>query len=90
MLQTIQAGHELSPTVFSLSSHNAIAGLSSIAIKVTQETVIAPGLVSITPAFVEALGLVHEGENEVLTILFDEPIADLYPIVPFNLYIPFL
>ena len=52
MLQTIQAGEELSPTAFSLSVHNAIAGLFSIAFSNTQEiTVLAPGQEGIAPAF---------------------------------------
>jgi hypothetical protein len=86
MLQTIQAGQELSPTAFSLSVHNAIAGLFSIAFKINKEiTVIAPGQEGIAPAFIEALGLLHEGEDEVLMVLYDEPIADFYPIAPFNL-----
>ncbi|WP_262963937.1 beta-ketoacyl synthase chain length factor [Methylobacter psychrophilus] len=89
MLQTIQAGHELSPTAFSLSVHNAIAGLFSIAYRNTQEiTVIAPGQEGIAPAFIEALGMLHEGADEVLIILYDEPIADFYPISPFNLNSP--
>jgi len=86
MLKTIQAGDELSPTAFSLSVHNAIAGLFSIAYSNSQEiTVIAPGLEGIAPAFIEALGMLHEGADEVLIILYDEPIADFYPIAPFNL-----
>jgi hypothetical protein len=90
MLKTIQAGHELSPTAFSLSVHNAIAGLFSIAYGISQEiTVIAPGLEGIAPAFIEALGILHEGAGEVLIILYDEPIADFYPIAPFNLNSPY-
>jgi hypothetical protein len=86
MLKTIQAGDELSPTAFSLSVHNAIAGLYSIAYGNSQEiTVIAPGLDGIAPAFVEAIGMLHEGTGEVLIILYDEPIADFYPIAPYNL-----
>ncbi|MGZ8237632.1 MAG: beta-ketoacyl synthase chain length factor [Methylobacter sp.] len=86
MLKTIQAGQELSPTAFSLSVHNAIAGLFSIAYGNSQEiTVIAPGQEGIAPAFIEALGMLHEGADEVLIILYDEPIADFYPIAPFNL-----
>jgi hypothetical protein len=86
MLKTIQAGHELSPTAFSLSVHNAIAGLFSIAYRNNQEiTVIAPGEEGIAPAFIEALGMLHEGADEVLIILYDEPIADFYPIASFNL-----
>lgn len=86
LLKTIQAGHELSPAAFSLSVHNAIAGLFSIAYGNNQEiTVIAPGQEGIAPAFIEALGILHEGADEVLVILYDEPIADFYPIAPFNL-----
>ena len=90
MLKTIQAGHELSPTAFSLSVHNAIAGLFSIAYRNSQEiTVIAPGQEGIAPAFIEALGMLQEGVDEVLIILYDEPIADFYPIAPFNLNSPY-
>jgi hypothetical protein len=90
MLKTIQAGEELSPTAFSLSVHNAIAGLFSIAYRNHQEiTVIAPGQEGIAPAFIEALGMLNEGADEVLMILYDEPIADFYPIAPFNLDTPF-
>lgn len=90
MLKTIQAGDELSPTAFSLSVHNAIAGLFSIAYGNNREiTVIAPGQEGIAPAFIEALGMLHEGANEVLIILYDEPIADFYPIAPFNLNISY-
>jgi hypothetical protein len=90
MLKTIQAGHELSPTAFSLSVHNAIAGLYSIAYGNSEEiTVVAPGQEGIAPAFIEALGMLHEGVDEVLIILYDEPIADFYPIAPFNLNTPF-
>ena len=86
MLKTIQAGDELSPTAFSLSVHNAIAGLFSIAYGNSQEiSVIAPGFDGIAPAFIEALGLLHEGADEALIVLYDEPIADFYPIAPFNL-----
>jgi hypothetical protein len=86
MLQTIQAGEELSPTAFSLSVHNAIAGLYSIAYRNQQEiTVIAPGLEGIAPAFVEALGQLQEGAEQVLVVLYDEPIAEFYPVAPFKL-----
>jgi hypothetical protein len=86
MLQAIQAGEELSPTAFSLSVHNAIAGLFSIAYRNHQEiTVIASGQEGIVPAFIDALGILHEGAAAVLVILYDEPVANFYPIAPFNL-----
>ena len=86
MLKEIQSGAEISPTVFSLSVHNAIAGLFSMAYGNTQEiTVIASGQCGIAPAFFEALGILNEGVNEVLVILYDEPISDFYPVSPFKL-----
>ena len=86
MLKVIQTDEELSPTAFSLSVHNAIAGLFSIAYRNHQEiTVIASGQEGITPAFIDALGILHEGATEVLVILYDEPVPDFYPIAPFNL-----
>lgn len=90
MLQAIQAGEELSPTAFSLSVHNAIAGLFSIAYGNSQEiTVVAPGQEGIAPAFIEALGMLHEGAEEVLMILYDEPLADFFPTAPYRINIPF-
>jgi len=47
--------------------------------------VIAPGQDGIAPAFIEALGMMHEGADVVLIILYDEPIADFYLTSPFNL-----
>ncbi|CAA9891915.1 conserved hypothetical protein [Candidatus Methylobacter favarea] len=86
ILKAIQSAEEISPTAFSLSVHNAIAGLFSIAYANQMEiTVIAPGFEGIAPAFIEALGLLQEGAAEVLLVLYDEPIADFYPISPFNL-----
>jgi hypothetical protein len=86
MLKIIQSGEPLSPTAFSLSVHNAIAGLFSIAHENRQEiTVLAPGIEGIAPAFVEGLGLLQEGAESVLLLLYDEPIADFYPVAPFNL-----
>ena len=86
MLKAIQAGDEVSPTAFSLSVHNAIAGLFSIVYSNQQEiTVIAPGQEGIAPAFIEGLGILQEGADAVLLILYDEPIADFYPVSPFNL-----
>lgn len=86
MLQAIQAGEELSPTAFSLSVHNAIAGLFSIAYHNHQEiTVIASGQEGIAPAFIDALGILQEGAAAILLIFYDEAVADFYPIAPFNL-----
>lgn len=86
MLNAIQVGDEVSPTVFSLSVHNAIAGLFSIVYANQQEiTVVTPGQEGIAPAFIEGLGILQEGADAVLLVLYDEPIADFYPVSPFNL-----
>jgi len=90
MLQSMQKGEEVSPTAFSLSVHNAISGLFSIVYANHQEiTVIAPGQDGIAPAFIEALGLLQERHaDEVLIVLYDEPLSDFYPSLPFALNAP--
>lgn len=89
MLQSMQKGEEVSPTAFSLSVHNAISGLFSIAYDYHQEiTVIAPGQDGIAPAFIEALGLLQEHHNQVLMVLYDEPLSDFYPSLPFAVNTP--
>ena len=86
MLKAIQAGGDVSPATFSLSVHNAIAGLFSMVYANQQEiTVIAPGQEGIAPAFIEGLGLLQAGADAVLLVLYDEPVADFYPVSPFNL-----
>jgi len=89
MLKSIQNGEEVSPTAFSLSVHNAIAGLFSMAYANHQEiTVLAPGQDGIAPAFIEALGLLQEHHGEVLMVLYDEPLSDFFPSQPFALNAP--
>jgi len=86
MMEMIEAGEEISPTAFSLSVHNAIAGLFAMAYKnKIQTTVLAPGEEGIAPAFIEALGLLEEGEKEVLIVLYDEPLVEFYPATPYKL-----
>ena len=89
MLKSMQKGEEVSPTAFSLSVHNAISGLFSIAYANHQEiTVIAPGQDGIAPAFIEALGLLQEHHSQVLLVLYDEPLSDFYPSLPFAVNAP--
>lgn len=86
MMKMIESAEEISPTTFSLSVHNAIAGLFSIAFKnKNQVTVLASSEEGIAPAFIEALGLFQEGEPEVLVVFYDEPLPDFYPYEPFQL-----
>lgn len=86
MMEMLEAGEEISPTAFSLSVHNAIAGLFSMAWhNKLQCTVIAPGEEGMAPAFIEALGLLQEGAEHVLVVFYDEPVVDFYPSAPFRL-----
>ena len=86
MMEMLEAGEELSPTAFSLSVHNAVAGLFSIAWKnQLQCTVVASGEEGLAPAFIEALGLLQEGAEQVLLVFYDEPLVDFYPSAPFKL-----
>lgn len=86
MMQSLDAGEDVSPTAFSLSVHNAIAGLFSMAWRNRLEcTVLAPGEEGIAPAFIEAAGLLQEGAAQVLLVFYDEPLPDFYPSEPFEL-----
>ena len=86
MMKMIEQGEEISPTAFSLSVHNAIAGLFSMAFQNNNEsTVIAPGEEGISTAFIEALGMIQEGKDEILIVLYDEPLVDFYPSAPYQL-----
>ena len=86
MIEMLEAGEEISPTTFSLSVHNAIAGLFSIAWQnKLQCTVVAPGEEGLAAAFIEALGLLQEGAEQVLLVFYDEPLVDFYPSAPFKL-----
>lgn len=86
MMESLEAGEEISPTAFSLSVHNAIAGLFSMAWQNRlQSTVIAPGEEGMAPAFIEALGLLKEGAEQVLLVFYDEPVVAFYPTEPYQL-----
>lgn len=86
MMEMLEAGEEISPTGFSLSVHNAIAGLFSMAWKnKLQCTVLAPGEEGMAPAFIEGLGLLHEGAEQVLLVFYDEPLPAFYPSSPYRL-----
>lgn len=85
MLEVLEAGEEISPTTFSLSVHNAIAGLFSMAWQnKLQSTVLAPGEEGMAPAFIEGLGLLQEGAEQVLLVFYDEPVVPFYPTAPYK------
>ncbi|WP_144635381.1 beta-ketoacyl synthase chain length factor [Bordetella genomosp. 13] len=89
LLTTLAAEEPLSPTAFSLSVHNAIAGLWSILRQETQESVAlsaqGDGMES---AVAEACMLLHAGHPDVLVILAEtRPPRDYAPWiddVPFS------
>ncbi|GAB4259673.1 MAG: hypothetical protein Kow0065_09740 [Methylomicrobium sp.] len=86
MMQQLEAGEEISPTSFSLSVHNAIAGLFSMIWRNKLEcTVLAPGEEGIAPAFIEAAGLFSEGAEQVLLVFYDDPLVPFYPAAPYKL-----
>lgn len=79
MLTELAENELLSPTQFSLSVHNATAGLLSIQQKLKDNiTAIAAGDDDVVPALLEALGQLNDGAEQVLCVFCDEPIPDLY------------
>lgn len=86
MMEMIEQGEEISPTTFSLAVHNSIAGLFSMVFQNNAEsTVIAPGEEGIIAALLEVMGMLQEGEEEVLLVYYDEPIVPFYPYQPYRL-----
>lgn len=79
MLEDLAAHRELSPSRFSLSVHNAIAGLYS-QFSATRATllVLAPGREGPFAALVEAAGLLLEGQERVLVACYDQPLPEAY------------
>jgi hypothetical protein len=74
-LQLLAQSGALSPSAFSMSVHNAISALFSIARKDTASyTAIAAGKETIEAAFTEAIGLLADGAASVLLVYYDEPL----------------
>ncbi len=81
LLNAIAASEPLSPTEFSLSVHNAIAGVYSIGMeRQAPVTAISGGIEPIVAAFIESLCLAKEfGQGEVLCIFYDQFLPKPYP-----------
>jgi hypothetical protein len=79
MLTGLAGGEPLSPTHFGLSTHNAIAAQYSIA-RVLTGNYLAVSASPETPeaAITEALGLIADGADEVLVVVYDGPIPADY------------
>jgi hypothetical protein len=77
ILESIVSGAPVSPAAFSLSVHNAIGGLWSLAHGITAPIVaLAPLDYSPVPALVEAAGLLDEGGYSAVNVVYFE---DEYP-----------
>jgi hypothetical protein len=72
MLRTLARDEPLSPTHFALSTHNAIAAQYGIARRLPANyTAVAAGAAGAEAAFVEALGLLADGADEVLVVVYE-------------------
>lgn len=79
MLEDLAAHRELSPSRFSLSVHNAIAGLySQFGASRSPLLVLAPGREGPFAAFLEAAGLLLEGWERVLIVCYEQPLPEAY------------
>ncbi|RYY02778.1 MAG: 3-oxoacyl-ACP synthase [Gammaproteobacteria bacterium] len=79
LLQDLASGEPVSPTAFSLSVHNATAGLFSIQQGLTKNiTAISCGDAELIPALLEALGQCKPQEPKVMCVFCDEPPPDIY------------
>ncbi|MYN18453.1 3-oxoacyl-ACP synthase [Rugamonas sp. FT107W] len=79
LLSDLARGEPLSPTAFSMSVHNAIAGLLSIARgDRANQLALAAGAATIEHAVIEACGLLADGASEVLLVACDCPLPELF------------
>jgi hypothetical protein len=79
MLRTLARDEPLSPTHFGLSTHNAIAAQYSIARNLTGNCIcVSAGTATAEAAVVEALGLLADGIEEVLVVVYDCPLPEGY------------
>ena len=75
LLDQLARHNPLSPTAFSLSVHNASAGLLSIARgDRSNNLALAAGASSIEHAAIEACGLLADGAAQVILVAFDTPV----------------
>ncbi|WP_375761632.1 beta-ketoacyl synthase chain length factor [Corallococcus exercitus] len=75
LLTQLARTEPLSPTSFSLSVHNAIGALYSIARGDTSSYgAIAAGEETVEAAFTEACGLLSDGVPRVMVVVYDEPV----------------
>ncbi len=79
MLEALARNEALSPTHFGLSIHNAIVAQYSIARNLKQNYLaVAAGKSTAEAAVIEALGLLHDGAEEVMIVMYDGLLPDSY------------
>lgn len=79
ILEPLARDEAISPAAFSLSVHNAISGLYSIASTDTAPmTALAGGADSAAQGLIEACAQVAAGAEEVLLVSYDEPLPEIY------------
>lgn len=85
LLSDLARGEALSPTAFSMSVHNATAGLLTIARgDRANHIALAAGAATIEHAVIEACGLLADGAAQVLLVASDCQLPDLF--LPFQEY----
>jgi len=79
ILEPLARDEAISPAAFSLSVHNAISGLYSIAAEDSAPmTAMAGGVDSAAQGLIEACAQIATGAEEVLLVTYDEPLPDVY------------
>jgi len=79
LLRDLEREGDLSPAGFSMSVHNAISGMYSIARSDSAAAVcVAAGQASAVAGLVEAVGLLTDGAPEVMLVAYDEPLPAPY------------
>ncbi len=96
MLKDLIWNNDISPTKFSLSVHNAISGIFTIANKDDlSTTAITAAQQDLINCFYEAYGQLKTGEcSQVLCVIYDEPIPEEYqrycPLPPYSYAVGFV
>lgn len=84
IIQDISLSQTPSPTAFSTSVHNAIAGLYSILCQdATPSTSLSAGEETFSQSFIESCALLHTGAAErVLLVYYDQALPAIYQDIP--------
>jgi hypothetical protein len=79
MLRTLARDEPLSPTHFGLSTHNAIGAQYGIARSLPANYLaVSAGPATAEAAFVEAIGLLVDGADEVVVVMYEAPLPAPY------------